>query len=212
MADGHGVPVGPDNIEFDIDTADAFLVDVDGFEGPLHLLLTLARRQKVDLKRVSVLDLAEQYLAFIADARDKRIDLAADYLLMAAWLAFLKSKLLLPKPEKTDKSEGVDPEDLAARLAFRLQRLDDGSVNEQDYALGWRWREWEIDGVGVARNANHGGVSRGSQCWLLLYPDYRMSMAFCTNTKTREFSTFGRFYEPLFRAFVTVAAAPNQGL
>lgn len=124
MADGHGVPVGPDNIEFDIDTADAFLVDVDGFEGPLHLLLTLARRQKVDLKRVSVLDLAEQYLAFIADARDKRIDLAADYLLMAAWLAFLKSKLLLPKPEKTDKSEGVDPEDLAARLAFRLQRLE----------------------------------------------------------------------------------------
>lgn len=83
------------------------------------------------------------------------------------------------------------------------QRLADGSINEQNYALGWRWREWDIEGVGVVRNANHGGVSRGSQCWLLLYPDYVMSMAFCTNAKTEEFGTFGRFYESLFRSFVT---------
>ncbi len=81
------------------------------------------------------------------------------------------------------------------------QQLADGSINEQDYALGWRWREWDIEGIGVARNANHGGVSRGSQCWLLVYPDYVMSMAFCTNVKTEEFSTFGEIYEPLFRSF-----------
>lgn len=112
-----------DSSEFDIDQADAFLVDVDGFEGPLHLLLGLARRQKVDLRRVSVLELAEQYLTFITDAQDKRIDLAADYLLMAAWLAFLKSRLLLPKPEKQKDGE-VSADDLAERLAFRLQRLE----------------------------------------------------------------------------------------
>jgi CubicO group peptidase (beta-lactamase class C family) len=81
------------------------------------------------------------------------------------------------------------------------QTLADGKVNEEDYALGWRWREWEFDGIGIARNANHGGVSRGSQCWLLVYLDYRMSMAFCTNAKTESFATFGLFYEPFFRAF-----------
>ena len=112
-----------DSSEFDIDQAEAFLVDVDGFEGPLHLLLAMARRQKVDMLRVSILELAEQYLAFITDARDKRIDLAADYLLMAAWLAYLKSRLLLPKPEKAEKGD-VSADDLAARLAFRLQRLE----------------------------------------------------------------------------------------
>ena len=83
------------------------------------------------------------------------------------------------------------------------QLLADGTVNEQDYALGWRWREWNIEGAGLARNANHGGVSRGSQCWLLLYPDYLMSMAFCTNAKTEEFGTFGQFYEPFFKSFVS---------
>lgn len=83
------------------------------------------------------------------------------------------------------------------------QRLADHSINEQNYALGWRWREWDVEGVGVVRNANHGGVSRGSQCWLLLYPDYVMSMAFCTNTKTEDFGTFGRFYVPLLQSFVT---------
>ena len=86
------------------------------------------------------------------------------------------------------------------------QRLADGEVNEQNYALGWRWREWDIDGIGIARNANHGGVSRGSQCWLLVFVDYTMSMAFCTNRKTDEFIDFGSLYEPLFREFAPVAA------
>ena len=103
----------------DADERNAFTVDISGYEGPLHLLLDMARRQKVDLRYVSILELAEQYLGFIQNAKDKRIDLAADYLLMAAWLAFLKSKLLLPKPEKADSDE-VDGEDLARRLAFRL--------------------------------------------------------------------------------------------
>lgn len=104
------------------DAADAFTVDLDGYEGPLHLLLDLARKHKVDLVKVSILQLADQYLAWIREAREKRIDIAADYLLMAAWLAFLKSKLLLPS-EKKDEDE-VDPDALAGRLAFRLRRLE----------------------------------------------------------------------------------------
>lgn len=100
--------------------AEALVVDVDGFEGPLDLLLTLARTQKVDLRRISVLALAEQYLGFIERARDLRIELAADYLVMAAWLAFLKSRLLLP-PDPED--EGPSGEELAAHLAFQLERL-----------------------------------------------------------------------------------------
>ncbi len=104
------------------DERNAFRVDVEGFEGPLHLLLELARRQKVDLAHVSILDLANQYLTFVEDARDKRIDLAADYLLMAAWLAYLKSKLLLPREKPADGEPGG--EEMAGRLAFRLARLD----------------------------------------------------------------------------------------
>jgi segregation and condensation protein A len=100
--------------------AEALIVDVDGFEGPLDLLLTLSRTQKVDLRKISVLGLAEQYLKFIAEARELRIELAADYLVMAAWLAFLKSRLLLP-PDPED--EGPSGEDLAAHLAFQLERL-----------------------------------------------------------------------------------------
>jgi segregation and condensation protein A len=100
---------------------EALIVDVDGFEGPLDLLLTLARTQKVDLRRVSVLQLAEQYLAHVDRARRLRIELAADYLVMAAWLAFLKSRLLLP-PDPAD--EGPSAEDMAAHLAFQLQRLE----------------------------------------------------------------------------------------
>ena len=100
--------------------AEALIVDVDGFEGPLDLLLTLSRTQKVDLRRISVLKLAEQYLGFVERARSLRIELAADYLVMAAWLAFLKSRLLLP-PEPGD--EGPSAEDLAAHLAFQLERL-----------------------------------------------------------------------------------------
>ena len=100
--------------------AEALIVDVDGFEGPLDLLLTLSRTQKVDLRKISVLQLAEQYLGFVERARSLRIELAADYLVMAAWLAFLKSRLLLP-PEPGD--EGPSAEDLAAHLAFQLERL-----------------------------------------------------------------------------------------
>jgi segregation and condensation protein A len=101
--------------------AEALVVDVDGFEGPLDLLLTLARTQKVDLLKVSILQLAEQYLAFVEAAKRLRIELAADWLVMAAWLAFLKSRLLLP-PEP--EAEGPSAEEMAARLAFRLQRLE----------------------------------------------------------------------------------------
>jgi segregation and condensation protein A len=93
---------------------------VDGYEGPLDLLLDLARRQKVDLSRISVLALAEQYLEFIEAARRVRLELAADYLVMAAWLAYLKSRLLLPAPPK---GEEPDPRELAASLARRLKRL-----------------------------------------------------------------------------------------
>ena len=97
-----------------------FRVDIDGFEGPLDLLLELARRQKVDLAKISVLALAEQYLEFVEAARRVRLELAADYLVMAAWLAYLKSRLLLPAPPK---GEEPDAADLAASLARRLARL-----------------------------------------------------------------------------------------
>ncbi len=101
--------------------AEALIVDVDGFEGPLDLLLTLSRTQKVDLRRISVLQLAEQYMVFVERARALRIELAADYLVMAAWLAYLKSRLLLP-PEPGD--DGPTAEELAAHLAFQLERLE----------------------------------------------------------------------------------------
>lgn len=100
---------------------EVLVVDVSGFEGPLDLLLTLSRTQKVDLMQVSVLQLADQYLAFVEQARALRIELAADYLVMAAWLAFLKSRLLLPPDPET---EGPSAEDLAAHLAFQLERLN----------------------------------------------------------------------------------------
>ncbi len=97
------------------------VIDVAGFEGPFDLLLHLARTQKVDLSRISVLALAEQYLQFVESARRVRIELAADYLVMAAWLAFLKSKLLIPQQSKDDGPSG---EEMAATLAFRLKRLE----------------------------------------------------------------------------------------
>lgn len=99
----------------------SLVVDVAGFEGPLDLLLHLARNQKVDLARISILALAEQYLAFIEKVRALRLELAADYLVMAAWLAFLKSKLLIPKQAG---EEGESGEELAAVLQFRLKRLE----------------------------------------------------------------------------------------
>jgi segregation and condensation protein A len=96
-------------------------VDVAGYEGPLDLLLDLARRQKVDLAKISVLDLAEQYLQFIETIREKRIEIAADYLVMAAWLAYLKSRLMVPSTESDDEPTG---EMMAALLQFRLKRLE----------------------------------------------------------------------------------------
>lgn len=98
----------------------ALVVDVEGFEGPLDLLLALARSQKVDITRISILALAEQYLAFIEQIRLLRLELAADYLVMAAWLAYLKSRLLLPESEDEEPSG----EEMAAELAFRLKRLE----------------------------------------------------------------------------------------
>jgi segregation and condensation protein A len=100
--------------------AEALIIDVDGFEGPLDLLLMMSRTQKVDLRKISVLALAKQYLGFVEQAKELRIELAADYLVMAAWLAFLKSRLLLP-PDPTD--DGPSGEELAAHLAFQLERL-----------------------------------------------------------------------------------------
>src|SRR5215212_6906694 len=99
--------------------ADRLTLDLDGWEGPLDLLLTLARSQKVDLAKISILALVEQYLTFIADAKKLKLEIAADYLVMAAWLAYLKSCLLLPRDQEADPS----PEELAMRLQLRLQRL-----------------------------------------------------------------------------------------
>ena len=102
---------------------DALIVDLDGYEGPLHVLLALARSQKVDLLKLSILKLADQYLSFVQSARRLRFSLAADYLVMAAWLTYLKSRLLLPKREKI-AAEELPPEEAAKGLAFRLAKLD----------------------------------------------------------------------------------------
>src|SRR6185503_1830783 len=111
-----------DAAEDAIGTQQALVVSLDGFEGPLDVLLALARTQKVDLAKISVLALADQYLVFIAQALKLRLELAADYLVMAAWLAYLKSKLLLPREVGTEDQPTGD--ELAARLAFRLKRLE----------------------------------------------------------------------------------------
>ncbi len=100
----------------------ALVLDIDGYEGPLHLLLELARVQKVDLAQISILDLSKQYLKFIQTAQDLRIELAADYLVMAAWLGFLKSRLMLANQRSPQEEMAV--EDMSAVLAFRLHRLD----------------------------------------------------------------------------------------
>jgi segregation and condensation protein A len=112
----------PDDFFEERSEADPVLVvDVDGYEGPLDVLLVLARQQKVDLNKISILALAEQYLAFVEEARKIRLELAADYLLMAAWLAYLKSRLLLPEPTTDEEPSGVE---LAEALTARLQVLD----------------------------------------------------------------------------------------
>jgi segregation and condensation protein A len=110
---------GPDEAASE---ADALRIDIQGFEGPLDLLLALARTQKVDLARISVLALVEQYLSYIEEAQRIKLEIAADYLVMAAWLAFLKSRLLLPREKSDDPT--FSGEELAQRLAFRLMRLD----------------------------------------------------------------------------------------
>jgi segregation and condensation protein A len=120
--------MNPDEVPFEMDLAGsaaaeepALVVDVEGFEGPLDILLMLARQQKVDLAKISILALADQYLTFIEEARRLRLELAADYLVMAAWLAYLKSRLLLPD---SHAPEGQTAEDMANALALRLKRLE----------------------------------------------------------------------------------------
>ena len=112
-------PDAPEEIAPD----DALVLDLDGFEGPLHVLLALARSQKFDLLKISITRLAEQYLAFIQEARRLRFSLAADYLVMASWLAYLKSRLLLPRTERKAGDEPA-PEELALALAYRLKKLE----------------------------------------------------------------------------------------
>jgi len=109
------------NLSKDLDKSTTFVVDLDGFEGPIDVLLMLAREHKLDLIQISILELADQYLSFISKARKKNLELAADYLVMAAWLAFLKSRLLLPDLDEEDEPSG---EEMAAALAFQLRRLE----------------------------------------------------------------------------------------
>jgi len=115
-----GLPVA-DFLSPDIPKDETMIVDLEGYEGPLDVLLNMARTQKVDLMSISILELAEQFISFIENAQRLRLELAADYLVMAAWLAYLKSRLLLP-PEPGD--DGPSGEEMAAILAFRLQRLE----------------------------------------------------------------------------------------
>ena len=120
MSDTPNLEFFPENDFIVENPLENLVINVDGFEGPLDMLLTLSRTQKVDLLKISISQLASQYLAFVAKAKELRIELAADYLVMAAWLAFLKSRLLLP----TDPSDdGPTGEELSAILAFRLERL-----------------------------------------------------------------------------------------
>ncbi len=116
-----GPPPNPAMAEAADGQGDSFQVALDGYEGPLDVLLTMSRQQKLDLTHISILDLAEQYLTFIAEARRLRLEVAADYLVMAAWLAYLKSRLLLPALPGDEEPTG---EELAARLQHQLQRLE----------------------------------------------------------------------------------------
>jgi len=121
IADNETESFEEDRPDYDANGAERLLIDIEGFEGPIDVLLSLARDQKVDLTRISILALAEQYLEFIAHARQLRMELAADYLVMAAWLAYLKSRLLLPAPPGDAEPSGAE---MAAILAFQLQRLE----------------------------------------------------------------------------------------
>lgn len=119
----------------DGDADERLVVDIDGYEGPLDLLLDMARAQKVDLSQISILQLAEQYLSFIEAARRVRLELAADYLVMAAWLAYLKSRLLLPKED----DEQIGPDELADRLGLQLRRLE--AMRERGAEIMSRYRQ-----------------------------------------------------------------------
>ena len=110
----------------DVKEEERLILDIDGFEGPLDVLLALSRTQKVDLKQISILELVKQYLEFVTEARELRLELAADYLVMAAWLAYLKSRLLLPEEENEDE---LSAEELAARLTYQLERL--GAIRDR---------------------------------------------------------------------------------
>src|SRR5258706_1686290 len=115
------VPLAASDANFeDRPPEDRLVLDLDGFEGPIDVLLTLARDQKVDLTKIKIVPLVDQYLAFISQARKLKLEIAADYLVMAAWLAYLKSRLLLPEPPEDEPSG----EEMAANLAWQLQRLE----------------------------------------------------------------------------------------
>lgn len=113
----------PPMVDDDLPVAERLLLDIEGYEGPIDVLLTLAREQKVDLLEISILELAEQFLEFVTRARERRLELAADYLVMAAWLAYLKSRLLLPRQDDMEQ-EAQSPEEMAQALAFQLRRLE----------------------------------------------------------------------------------------
>lgn len=120
--DPAGAAVAPPQVGEEADSVDSLLLNIEGFEGPIDVLLQLARDQKVDLAKISILDLARQYLGFIDRAQALRLDLAAEYLVMAAWLAYLKSRLLLPKaPQDEEEPDGAT---MAEALAFQLRRLE----------------------------------------------------------------------------------------
>lgn len=121
IVESEGEPFEDDHPPYAGQVADRLLLDIEGFEGPIDVLLALARDQKVDLTRISILALADQYLEFVLRARQISLELAADYLVMAAWLAYLKSRLLLPAPPGDEEPSGAE---MAAMLAFQLQRLE----------------------------------------------------------------------------------------
>lgn len=159
----------------------ALVLSLDGFEGPLDVLLELARRQKVDLSKLPILPLAEQYLAFVQAARNRHLELAAEYLVMAAWLTYLKSRLLLPEPE----AEAPDPDAMAAALAHRLRRLDAMQKAAADLAARDRLGERRLgrgapDGLVVRIDqvfrSDMGGLLRAYATVLARKPAARLEM------------------------------------
>lgn len=168
--------------------ADALIVSLDGYEGPIDLLLTMARDQKVDLRQISILALAEQYLIFVDKARSLRIELAADYLVMAAWLAYLKSKLLLPS-QPGDPEEELSGEALAEALAFQLERLE--AMQKVAKTLFGRPRLGSTRlPAGLAVLQQHGPVQIKWQAGLYEVLDAYGAITRRMNPKTYEFKTW----------------------